>query len=229
MKFFESAIWGFLMLLTASGPVLAEDPTFDPFYTKGVPLYSISRGINPDGTVAKETNGRNFATRYTYDKNLRLTKVTPPLGSAVVCSYPADSSYRKATRGSFYTTTYFDGFGRPTGTLNSKGVRSDIDYKAYGSKNFTDSNVGDQVYFDALGRPIQAVHKDNTSVQYVYSGNTVTFKDEANNSTVRAYNAFGSPDPKRLVAVQDANGHTARYNYNILGLRAASAITARIF
>jgi RHS repeat-associated protein len=181
------------------------------------PLYSISRVINANGTIAKETNGRNYSTSYTYDKNLRVTKVTPPVGNAIAYSYPADSSYRKETRGGFYTKAYFDGFGRPTGTLNSKGVRTDIDYNAYGSKNFTDSNIGDKVSFDALERPIQAVHKDNKSVRYIYSGNTVTVKDEANNSTVRTYNAFGSPDEKLLVAVKDANGKTAGYNYNILG------------
>ncbi|ABA87391.2 RHS repeat protein [Syntrophotalea carbinolica DSM 2380] len=181
------------------------------------PIYSVSRVINANGTIAKQTNGRGYATLYTYDKNLRLTKVTPPLGNAISYTYPADSSYRKETRGSFFTKAYFDGFGRPTGSLNSKGVRSDIDYKAYGSKNFTDSNVGDKVSFDALERPAQAVHKDNKAIQYVYSGNTVTVKDEAGNSTVQTYNAFGSPDEKLLVAVKDANGHTAGYNYNILG------------
>jgi len=173
--------------------------------------------INANGTIAKETNGRNYSTSYTYDKNLRVTKVTPPVGNAIAYSYPANSSYRKETRGGFYTKTYFDGFGRPTGTLNSKGVQTDIDYNAYGCKTFTSSNIGDKVSFDVLERPIQAVHKDNKAVRYIYSGNTVTVKDEANNSTVRTYNAFGCPDERLLVAVRDANGKTAGYNYNILG------------
>ena len=36
-------------------------------------FYSITREINPNGTVASETNGRGFETLFRYDENLRLT------------------------------------------------------------------------------------------------------------------------------------------------------------
>lgn len=181
------------------------------------PVYAISRVINWNGTIASETNGRGYTTSYLYDGNYRLTRVTPPLGNAVNFAYPLDGSYRKETRGSYYVYHYYDGFGRPTGTLDSKGVTTDIDYKAYGTKNFIDSNIGDKVVFDIFERVDLITHKDNTTIDYSYSGSNETVTDEANKTTTYTYNAFGNPNEKLLVSVKDPYYNTASYGYNILG------------
>lgn len=183
------------------------------------PIYTVSRTINANGTIASQTDGRGtgYATTYLYDNNLRLVKVTPPVGNPTDFVYSADSSSRERTRGSYYLFEYYDGFGRPTGTLDIKGVTTDIDYKAYGSKNFTDSSVGDKVVYDVFERIDYLTHKDSTTIDYSYTGSNVTVTDEANNTTIMTHNAFGAPDEKLLVAVKDSLNNLASYNYNILG------------
>ncbi|MBM4128747.1 MAG: RHS repeat protein, partial [Nitrospira sp.] len=181
------------------------------------PVYSISRSINSNGTIASETNGRGYTTNYTYDGNLRLTKIQPPVGNPTYFAYLSDNSYKKETRGGYYIYYYYDGFGRTSGTYDSKGVDTDIIYKSCGPKNYTTSNIGDTVYYDNFGRTRESVHKDSTKITYSYSGSNITVTDEAGNKTYLTYNAFGNPDEKFLVSVKDALNNTTTYGRNILG------------
>lgn len=181
------------------------------------PLYSITRIINPNGTIASETNGRGFTTSYTYDGNLRLTRITPPVGNPTIFTYPADNSYKDETRGGFNIRHYNDGFGRPTGTVDSKGINTSIVYKACGPKSYSASNIGDTLYYDNFGRITQILHKDNTKITYAYSQSNVSVTDEASHTTLLTYHAFGNPEEKLLVSVRDALNNTTSYNYNILG------------
>jgi RHS repeat-associated protein len=181
------------------------------------PIYSISRSINSNGTVASETNGRGYTMSFTYDGNLRPTKIQPPLGNPTSFTYPADNSYKYESRGNYYTYYYYDGFGRPSGTYDSKGVDTDIVYKSCGPKNYTTSNIGDTSYYDNFGRVTQLVHKDNSKITYSYSGSNVTAADEAAKVTTLTYNAFGDPDEKFLISVKDPAGSTTSYIRNILG------------
>ena len=180
--------------------------------------YSISRVINPNGTVASETNGRGYTTSFGYDGNLRLTKKTPPVGNATTVSYPADSSYRKETRGSYFINYTFDGFGRPSGSNDSRGVTTTIAYTPYGTKDYDDSNIGDKVSYDYFGRAKSVVHKDTTNVTYAYSGSNVTMTDEKKVTPLLfTYNAFGNPDEKYLMSVKDQASNTTTYSRNIQG------------
>ncbi|MEW6054852.1 MAG: DUF6531 domain-containing protein [Nitrospirota bacterium] len=181
------------------------------------PIYSISRSINSNGTIASETNGRGYTTNYTYDGNLRLTKIIPPVGNVTNFSYPADNSYRKESRGGYYIYYYYDGFGRPSGTYDSKSVDTDVIYKSCGLKNYTTLNIGDTVYYDNFERIKQITHKDSTKITCSYSGSNVTVTDEAAKTTLLTYNAFGNPDEKFLVSVKDALSNTTTYSRNILG------------
>lgn len=179
------------------------------------PIYYISRIINIDGTIQSETNGRGYKTSYAYDKNLRLTGITPPVGNATNISYAADSSTRTETRGSYSVTNYFDGFARPTGSLDSKGATTTIAYLAYGVKDYTDSNIGDKTTYDYFGRAKQVLHKDNNKVTYAYSGSNVVITDENNANTTFTYKAFGNPDEKHLTSVLEPTGTTTSYTRNI--------------
>jgi RHS repeat-associated protein len=181
------------------------------------PIYSISRVINSNGTIASETNGRGYPTSFTYDGNLRLTGIAPPGVNPTSFAYPANNSYKYETRGQYYIYHYNDGFGRPTGTLDIKGIDTDIVYKACGPTDYSTSNIGDTIYYDNFNRVEQITHKDNGSIIYTYSNSNVTVRDEANKYTYFTYNAFGNPDEKLLLTVQDALGYTTSYNYNILG------------
>jgi YD repeat-containing protein len=181
------------------------------------PLYSVTRVINDNGTIASETNGRGKTTNFTYDGNLRLLTTDPPAGNTTFFTYASDNSYKKETRGQYYTYYHYDGFGRPTGTNDIKGIITNIIYNACGLKDYATSNVGDTVYYDHFGRIEQIVHQDNNDINYYYSNSDVNVIDEANNSTFLTYNAFGNPDEKLLVSVRDAMSNTTTYNCNILG------------
>ncbi len=185
------------------------------------PIYSVSRVINTDGTIKSETNGRGYTTSYTYDNNLRITGVTPPIGNSTIISYPADNSYRQETRGSYWIKHNYDGFARPFGSVDSKGVSTSVAYKAYGVKDYSDSNVGEKTTFDYFGRPVQALDKAGYSDSYSYSpvgGYTaVTVTDKNSKTSVHTYYAFGNPDEKHLMSVKDQAGTTTSYNRNILG------------
>ena len=181
------------------------------------PIYNISRVINQNGTIASETNGRGFTTSYTYDGNLRLTGIAPPGVNPTTFSYPANNSYRQETRGGYSITHYNDGFGRLTGSSDTKGITTTIAYKSCGPKNYSASNIGDTVYYDNFGRVTQITHKDNSRITYQYSQSNVIMNDESLRNTTFTYNAFGTPGEKWLVGVTDQLGNVSSYNYNILG------------
>ena len=185
------------------------------------PIYTINRGININGTIASETNGRGNRTSYSYDGNLRPTKITPPMSNSTSVSYVSDNSVRTVTRGGFWTKDIYDGFGRLIGTRDSSGVSTNIGYAAYGYKTYENSNIGDRTDYDMWGRPIKVTHLDNTYLSYSYSdssaGLTVTQTDEMSKRTSLVYAAFGDPDEKWLVKVTDALGNATSYDYNILG------------
>lgn len=181
------------------------------------PIYSINRSINSNGTIASETNGRGYTTTFTYDNNLRLIRINPALGNPTYFEYPSDNSYKKESRGGYYVYHYYDGFGRPSGTHDSKGVATNIVYKSCGLKDFSDSNISDKLVYDNFGRVKESVHKDGTKITYSYSGSNIRVTDEGGKVTDLTYNAFGSPDEKLLVSVKDAMGSTTNYDYNILG------------
>gem|GEM_PF-5661398 len=181
------------------------------------PIYFISRVINQNGTIASETNGRGFTTTFTYDGNLRLTSIAPPGVNPTTFSYPANNSYKQETRGGYSITHFNDGFGKPTGSSDTKGITTTIAYKSCGPKNYSASNIGDTVYYDNFGRVTQITHKDNSRITYQYFQSNVIMNDESLRNTTFTYNAFGTPEEKWLVGVTDPLGNVSSYNYNILG------------
>jgi len=183
------------------------------------PEYTITRTINPDGTIANETNGRGYTTHYTYTPGMRIKRETPPAGNPTVYTYHFGSnSYVRKTRGGFSTWTYYDGLGRERGTRDSVGKTTAIAYKPCGLKNYTTSNTGDTTRFDALGRVTRITHKDGKSIVYDNQADSdIIITDEAGKKTTLHYATFGAPGEKYLTSVKDALNHTATFKYNILG------------
>lgn len=165
------------------------------------PNYYISRSINSNGTVANETDGNGKTTSYTYDGLLRVLTKSPPAGNFYSYSYPGDSSYMQESRagGGYWIQYAYDGFGRPSGSCDSKGITTTIAYTPYGTKDYTNSSIGDKIYYDYFGRIRRVVHKDSTDstdITYSYSGSNVTVNDENNSNATLTYDAFGNPDEK---------------------------------
>ena len=188
-----------------------------------VQLYNISRAINWDGTVASETNGRGYTTNYEYDNSMRLTLVDPPEGNSTIISYLYDAGGylygKREARGAFWQDSYIDGLGRVSGTEDRAGVSTAISYGPGGTKIRQESDIGDTVEYDALGRLSTITHQgDNSSITYTYVGNDhILIEDEFDNPTHHYFRSFGDPWEHYLYRVVNPLGEWSEYQYNILG------------
>lgn len=198
-------------------------------YEYGVPrainhhnVYTINRTVNWEGTVSSESNGRGYYTYYTYDGLNRVTRSTPPAGDYTDFTYAANCSWEKATRSAKWTQKNFDNLGRLTGTENIVGVKTTISYnnmgwKSYESYPHTSTNIGRNFSYDNLGRISTITNPDGTTITYTYSNDQMTVKDERNNNTTFAYKAFGNPDDRWVMSVNDNLTGVASYTRNALG------------
>jgi YD repeat-containing protein len=183
--------------------------------------HTTSRAINLDGTVASETKGGRTTT-FGYDDLGRAELVTPAGGTnSTSTDYEVDTI--TSTRGNSWLITYLDGFGRPTGTLNSQGVRTTTRHDAEGRLEYrslpfyNSADVGTTFAYDALDRVTQETHTGGAQRNYTYGADTTTIVDEANRETVHRFVAFGHPDDARLAIVTDAKDQQWSYAYDVLG------------
>jgi RHS repeat-associated protein len=186
----------------------------------------INREMTFLGTVDWEEDGRrgaDYRTDFTYDSWGRLTGIDPPVGHATTVSYATDGStvtYTRGSTGDQRRTRYaFDGFGRLREWQDlERADRVLTSYDNLGRKNwealYLGGVAGDVRWFDDAGRLTLVDHPDGTAIDYAYSGNSVTITDEALENTVLGYQAFGSPEDKRLRTVFDARGNTWTYGYH---------------
>lgn len=184
--------------------------------------YAIHKKMNFEGTTAWQQDGRGNTTTFSYDMLNRLTSIDFPGSEAIVnIEYASDGSSTKVTQSDSWTIYTYDGFGRPTGTQNIEGIKTQTTYNNNGEKDFQSyafsiNEVGDRLSYDVLGRIIQLIHSDGTSITYTYSGNSVAAKNERNLLTTYVYESFGSVDKKVLAKVVDPIT-TTTYDYNVLG------------
>lgn len=209
--------------------------------------YGVTRAINPDGTIASETQaGRT--TSYTYDALSRPEFVYPP-------GYPTYSKDTKTTydergnptttRGSYQVVTTLDGFGRPVATESGDHQAGDTiktrqRYDAEGRVIFTSLPYtgggpvpGLRTCYDALGRVVREEHlasHDHVDAPcdtplalayraYTYddAAHTVVVRDENGHTATRTYQAFGHPDDAQLVTLADQDHEEWRYRYDVFG------------
>lgn len=203
------------------------------------PLLTITRSINPAGTVASETVGTGPAaltTTYSYDALGRLTR-TDPLSTAQLPVEPTwilyDATHNRSYTirhgplvGQFYDTTIrLDGFGREVLTIDPAGVQRETRYDACGravwaSRPFTSapSPPGWATTYDALGRVTQVVDTaDGSTTTTTWTGIDQAVTDAEGRTTAYDYLAFGGPGAAQLVAVTDADLKVTRYVWNRFG------------
>lgn len=163
----------------------------------GGPTHSISstwdaiRGVK---LTDKDMNSQQ--TSYTYDLMLRPSTVTTPDGGYKAYTYsllpgsPYTSvSIRHTTGSNITATTYLDSYGRTSSTDTTDTGGDDLIAYAYdaGGNVKTVSNpyrTGDTIantvtQYDALQRPRIITDSDGSQRSLTYSGNSVTFTDEA--------------------------------------------------
>jgi YD repeat-containing protein len=185
--------------------------TYEDYY-RGIPRHEvqpenvvITRVVNPAGTIASVTNGRQFTTGYSYDGLSRVTRIEPPRGNPVTVDYGWYS--RTTTRGEMVATKHYDGFGRVLeeqwDDLGSGQTFSRTHaYDGAGRKTFQShigSTLGQTFVLDPLDRVTQITNADGTQRTYDYTlgGVEVVETDERQNSTTYLYRAYGHPDNDR--------------------------------
>jgi YD repeat-containing protein len=191
------------------------------------PQHVTTRVINSDGTVASESQaGRT--TSFSYDALGRLSIEQPPGNVApTATTYDPAGHWVRVTRGSTFTQTTLDGFGRPIGTIDAAGARTTTVYDALGrvveqglpfEPGVGAGDVRELVSYDALGRVVARTHPGGSgaAVWFAYGPGTVTITDENNHATTQTWQAFGNPDAGRLVGVTDATQHSWTYTYDAL-------------
>lgn len=210
----------------AEGKATSFTYTWGSLKNTVTPAYTITRTINSDGTLANEYRGTTAnQVSYTYDNLMRPLTRVPALGNTFATTYDNTSgNWVKTTRGTSWTQTNLDGFGRPSSTQTAAGVKTDTNYDACGRATYVGypytgtANIGAAYVFDELGRISKKTNPDSTWVGYTYSnGIDVDVRNERNLTTKLDFAAFGNPDEQRLVKVTDANNGAWTHAYNALG------------
>ena len=194
------------------------------------PEHTVTRVVNPDGSIASETQAGRTTT-FTYDDLGRLTLTQPAGGTnPTLIEYDnVDGEWVRTTRGTSQLTTTLDGFGRPIRTINALGVETRKEYDeegrvVYEGYPFNDEapsanvDVGTDIQYDALGRVTKRVNPDGSFSEHEYlAGGAVRIRDEALRETLLTWQGFGDPDEQRLAGIVDADGKTWSYTYTPLG------------
>lgn len=213
---------------------------------------AVTRDVDSDSTVNSEkrrgvgavdpgADDPEYTTHFTYDALSRLKDLTPPIGNTVTTTYDnATAASMTRQRGTNWLTTYYDGFGRVIGTRNVNGIVTRMTYDANGRITYRSYpydggsssglpglpaiRVGKAFTYDALGRPLSEGEPGAPPSRVEYSRDTVRAYDENANPTEMEYRAFGHPDDRWLVRVNDPDGKNWTYTYNALG--ALARVTA---
>lgn len=191
---------------------------------------TITRTVNPSGTIASIRDGRGFLRSFSYDTFNHLTGIVFPIHAPVVISWTATG--RELTRGTYKETETFNGFGQTTSmgredTASASEILVSTDYDALGQKifeSYPNSSKGTVFTYDVLGRIIKITHPDDSMKTFQFlSANYVRETDETGKSNEYLYQAYGAPDndPLLIQITTPENGTTI--TRNLLGLPMAIA------
>ncbi|HEY6334123.1 MAG TPA: RHS repeat-associated core domain-containing protein [Blastocatellia bacterium] len=220
MTMTESTYWSNASQVTkgaSGGPQLTTTNTYD-FNTS-----LQTEMTDPDG----------LTTSYQYDANLRPTITSLPTGATTTIGYSDTNLYATANLAytsagssqSLTTTSYTDGWGDVTETVDAAGNTVVMDYNAMGqlSQKTTPFAPGGAGYwtlyaYDALGRLTQSTfNPDKTTTTVTYSGSTMTATDPAGRQMVRKCDGLA-----RLIELDEQNPSTGgltdvtTYSYDCL-------------
>lgn len=189
--------------------------------------YDCNSGAITSEKDPNDTAANRSGTTYDYEAVAgRLHSVTRPDSGVTTYSYPSstevDTVVTATPNPSVSSQDIVDSLGRPYQHLQA-GVSTETTYDANGrpycttnphlsSASSTDGSTCITLY-DGLDRPKTQSQPDGvSSVSWDYSGNTVTFTDEAQHSWQRTSDAFGN-----LTLVIEPGGLKTSYQYNALG------------
>lgn len=163
---------------------------------------TIERDVNNTGTVASETNGRGYTTRFQYDALHRLTDIDFPIKADVTIHYDTvGGGYRRTlTRGNYQQSELINDFGQVLRMERRDGVTGQEivvtkRYDASGRETFQsypNSNLGITRSYDAVGRVRRSEYPDGTGVDYEYDDYEVKVTNERRLTTTYRYHIRGT-------------------------------------
>ena len=176
---------------------------------------SVSYTYDSYGRVASKTDNTGTTT-FTYDEMGRVMATQYPDGSTTGIAYAWTANGYKVTTTSTTsptTTVFYDARNRETQTAktlyNGSIAKIDKTYDAYGRINkisipYTSSSAStwDEFSYDNYDRIVQESKATGPTINYSYSGNTVT-ESNGQNTSVKTFDAMG-----RLTQVTDNSGTT---------------------
>lgn len=194
------------------------------------------------GYMVRSTDSNNQTTITDYDFLGRPTRILRPTGGGETNFeysdvpgnvYVKELVKQDATR-TVESRVYFDGLGRTvrsfllTGESPNPWIVRDIHYDELGrvSANndaYTVATPGPTpqacgqctvTTYDAVGRVASVVTPDGSSLQYNYSGNSTTIRDQAGNAKTIVKDALGRT--KQVVENPGGLGHSTTYTYDAL-------------
>jgi len=203
-----------------------------------------SYAYNAFGQVATQTDPGGVVTGYLYDAAHRLVGVDKP-GEKL--RYTLDNSGRTTKVESFDATNFlvstssaeYDGLGRLTRTVGSKGQVTAYSYDGNGNLTQTvnPNAESSQVAFDSLNRPYLFTNALGGQVRKTLDaqGRLMSVQDVIGVTTSFTYNSYGdlvqvqsgdagatnmTVDPSsNVTSVTDGAGMTAQYAYDAIGRR----------
>ncbi|QIZ78686.1 RHS repeat protein [Ferrimonas lipolytica] len=202
--------------------------------------------INDDGTTASVTDFIGNTVEYRYNSIGWLTDIIPAdtqwaptsIDYQRVTSHGdgqgfspvfAGDTKQVITTGTHIKVNYLDGLLRPVFTKETEGVtsryvRTEYDYKnqpTFQSWPYRTSVTphGTSTEYDYHGRAIEVVRtadkaKTNTTI---LAGNRAATTDPLGNTTTSTYLAYGSPNHKYPIKIEDPIGGITSLSYNALG------------
>ncbi len=188
----------------------------------------LTRVVDDAGNVTSATNGRGFATTYTYDGLNRVTGVTPPEGNPVTVAYGARS--RTVTRGAMTSQQSFDGLGRLVRQEASAPSEASIAvayrYDARGRRvfqSYPNSSSGLTYSYDDLDRVIEVAHPSLDGLTYSeyigYIGMRTFHRDSTGRGRILFSRSFGDPNEQQVIETRHGrsdDGVTFATNYRAL-------------
>ncbi len=162
---------------------------------------AIPRTVDDFGNVRTESDGE-FVWGYDYDGLNRIQLIGPPVGNQIRIDWNSATT-RTLSRGSYYETQYFDGYGRLDHSTRSLigGNYKSYHYDALSRKtyeSFPASGGGSTFTYDLLDRKTR-IDSPHGTRSWNYSQNSMT--DERNNSTTFSYDRYGDANDLYLTYI----------------------------
>ncbi len=203
------------------------------------PLGAVKRFVvQNNGTVTSATDPLGNTTTYQYDPLYRLSLITPPLHAPTKLLWQdrPTGSTQTVIRGPSQQVTAFDGWGNPisvdtedtTQKIHRRVIRRYDAEKRCVFKSYPNQTTGVVTRYDPLNRITRieqaAPFTDRNTLTNPYvtqltylPKNRVQLTDPLGHVTTKQYRAFGNPNQKQLMGIEQPNGTITTITRNTLG------------